>query len=172
MSELGIYEGCYVKLRNGDVVGPVNFHSNPAFVYGDTSKVKSRHWAKLTAQAIGTKLHNSEDIIRVLTKLETAQHLQPLELPKAAVQATIPPHVITAAMDAGIKAKPVYEQFVNAILKAGFQAQYGIEFVGRSGQPEVKPVPRHVIYNALDAAITGPKNGDSRREGTAGERLQ
>ncbi|QTG12399.1 hypothetical protein G6M86_03690 [Agrobacterium tumefaciens] len=127
MSDLGICEGWYVQLRSGDVVGPLS----------KATWSKNYPWriAKMGVVECwnenGTHYeHEHKDIVRVmpadaikLTMSKTYGDFSKFR------QAGIPPHVTKAAMDAGIKAEPAYEQFVNAVLTAGFKAQYGIGFV-------------------------------------------
>lgn len=152
MSELGIYEGCYVELRNGDVVGPVSKAS--------WSKNHPWRFAKMSVVECwnenGTHYeHEHKDVVRVmpadaikLTMSKTYGDFSKLG------QATIPPHVTKAAMDAGIKAEPAYEQFVNAILTAGFKAQYGIGFV-----PVTQPAPINMdeLCERLASALPVPR---------------
>lgn len=42
--------------------------------------------------------------------------------------AELPPHVLAAAKEAGLKASPAYDEFVNAIVSAAFKSQYAVEF--------------------------------------------
>lgn len=160
MSELGIYEGCYAVLADGSFTGRIE-QDVPYFKKIWKEKDANRWW-----NADGSVYHQNQKggaMMRVLTPAEalkpqiTNDQIQ-IE-PK--ISATIPPHVLTAAMDAGIKAKPVYEQFVNAILEAGFQAQYGIEFVGRSEQPEVDI---NALCEEISASLPTPKGFLERPE--------
>jgi len=152
MSELGIYEGCYVELRNGDVVGPLN-QDLPYFRRIWKLQGQKRWW-----NSDGTP-HGTVDegvnIIRVMQKDSIKLTMSKTygdfsKLGKAA----IPPHVTKAAMVAGIKADPAYEEFVNAILTAAFKAQYEIEFV-----PVAEQAPIAVTDELLEqmASVFGDK---------------
>jgi hypothetical protein len=138
MSELGIHEGCYVQLGNGDVVGPVqmrpyNRERAPSAFYDD----RICEWNPRGQWTDGDD-NNPKNMIRVVSKevLKLAVSKEYGQL--SGLKATIPPHVLQAAMGAGIKAEPAYEQFVSAILEAGFKAQYGIEFVPVGEKPTVE----------------------------------
>lgn len=151
MSELGIYEGCYVELRNGDVVGPVtkDHRTRSPYIWDGP---KGRCW---TAEG---KVWNSNDgrefdIIRVMPK-DAIKPMARSKEPHRSMCATIPPHVTKAAMDAGIKADPAYEQFVNAILTAGFKAQYGIGFVPVTEQA---PIDMDELCERLASALPAPR---------------
>jgi hypothetical protein len=155
MSELGIYEGCYVELRNGDVVGPVkirpyNRERAPSAFYDD----RICEWNPRGQWTDGDENH-PKNIIRAVSKeavkLAVSKEYGEFTKPKA----TIPPHVLSAAMGAGIKAEPAYEQFVSAILEAGFKAQYGIEFVGVAEKPAASPVTHSEIKSVLMTPFTG-----------------
>lgn len=152
MSELGIYEGCYVELRNGDMVGPLN-QDLPYFRRIWKLQGQKRWW-----NSDGTP-HGTVDedvnIIRVMQKDSIKLTMSKTygdfsKLGKAA----IPPHVIKAAMVAGIKADPGYEQFVNAILTAGFKAQYEIEFVSVGEQA---PIDMDALCDQLARTLPSPK---------------
>lgn len=152
-NNLGIYEGCYVELRNGEVHGPVLSKMEPNDDILFSERNRDLNWWKDCGRSNRHREQES-DIVRVLTDTETRNLWQSengslsINPPKA----TIPPHVLQAAMGAGIKADPAYEQFVNAILKAGFQAQYGIEFVG---QPEPVSVTDELLEQV--ASVFGDK---------------
>lgn len=139
MSELGIYEGCYVELKDNSVEGPLtNAKWSKNFPWRFAKKGYVECW-KVTGEHHESKLCN---IVRVLTLAEVAEHTgkHPFAKPEPIepAVATIPPHVLSAAMGAGIKVEPAYEQFVSAILEAGFRAQYGIEFVPVGKKPVVE----------------------------------
>lgn len=152
MSELGIYEGCYVELRNGDVVGPL---SQDVPYFRKIWKLQGqKRWWNSDGSPHGTT-EEGVNIIRVMPKdaIKLTMSKTYGDFTKLG-QATIPPHVTKAAMDAGIKADPAYEQFVNAILTAGFKAQYGIEFV-----PVTEQAPVSVTDELLEqmASVFGDK---------------
>jgi hypothetical protein len=153
MSELGIYEGCYVELRNGDVVGPVKRSEGDM---GWPWHIKEGVPCWTDEGFIGFHdLPSPEDIVRVIDSADMVS-VPPSDRSEApqGVVSTIPPHVTKAAMDAGIKAEPAYEQFVNAILTAGFKAQYGIGFV-----PVAQPVPIDMdeLCERLASALPVPR---------------
>jgi len=156
MSELGIYEGCYVELRNGAVVGPVKRSSKdmgwPWYINEGAPCWSDKGYIGYIAFH---DLLSPEDIVRVMPKDSVKLTMSKTygdfsKLGKAA----IPPHVTKAAMVAGIKANPAYEQFVNAILTAGFNAQYEIEFV-----PVAEQAPIAVTDELLEqmASVFGDK---------------
>ncbi len=153
MSELGIYEGCYVQLRNGDVVGPVRrseedlgwpwYINEGAPCWSDEGYIMYAHSVE------------PQDIVRVMPKdaIKLTMSKTYGDFSKLG-QSTIPPHVTQAAMDAGIKADPAYEQFVNAILTAGFKAQYEIEF---APTVEQAPIDMDALCEQLARALPSPK---------------
>lgn len=152
MSELGIYEGCYALLRNGDVVGSLSKAS--------WSKNYPWRFAKMSVvdcwNENGTHYeHEHKDIIRVMPKDSVKLMMSKTygDFSKFG-KAAIPPHVTQAAMDAGIRANPAYEQFVNAILTAGFKAQYEIEFVPTVEQA---PIDMDALCEQLARALPLPK---------------
>lgn len=151
MSELGIYDGCYAQLRNGDVVGPIKDRGDAHAGARWATINPHRVWYDNGLWSANMKTHL--DIVRVIDTLNTVK----LTMSKTYGdfskfgQAGIPPHVTKAAMDAGIKADPAYEQFVNAILTAGFKAQYGIGFVPVVEQSLID-IPRVDLVVALTEA--------------------
>lgn len=128
MSELGIYEGCYVQLRNGDVVGPIKDRGDAHAGARWATVNPHRVWYHNGLWSVSTK--TDLDIVQVIDQVNAVNVpvSDDVDAPMLGKPA-IPPHVTKAAMDAGIKADPAYEQFVNAILTAGFKAQYEIGFV-------------------------------------------
>lgn len=158
-NELGIYDGCYVELRNGDVVGPVTRDTNEK----EDDYIWDARGAKISWTRNGNEWHSGEgpnDIIRVIDPIKLSPK-NPYAKFESAVSATIPPHVTTAAMEAGIKANPAYEQFVNAILTAGFEAQYGIEFVGVGEKPAID---MDALYEEISTGLKGNKGYLERAE--------
>ncbi|MGV1944857.1 MULTISPECIES: hypothetical protein [unclassified Agrobacterium] len=152
MSELGIYEGCYALLRNGEIVGPISKdHATSSDYIWDGPEGTS--WT--AAGTVWISSFCDRDIVRVGPReLLKVTEMEASEQPHWDMCATIPPHVTKAAMDAGIKADPAYEQFVNAILTAGFKAQYGIGFV-----PVTEQAPISVTDELLEqmASVFGDK---------------
>ncbi|WP_425962631.1 hypothetical protein [Rhizobium nepotum] len=150
--KLGIYEGCHVELRNGSMVGPVTrdgFTPTP-YIWDGPEGIS---WT--SAGKVWVSEDNDRDIIRVVPKeaLKLTMSKTYGQFSKFA-QATIPPHVLSAAMDAGIRANPAYSDFVNAVLTAGFKAQYEIEFV-----PVVEKgvVDMDALSDAMTRALPSPR---------------
>lgn len=156
MSELGIYEGCYALLRNGEIVGPLkkdDYSGGTLYVWDGPNGMSWTTAGKIWA----SKEESERDIMRVGPRdLLKVSAMEASENPpwKTCGKAAIPPHVTQAAMVAGIKADPAYEQFVNAILTAGFKAQYEIEFVP---MVEQAPIDMDALCEQLARALPLPK---------------
>lgn len=148
-NELGIYEGCYVELRNGEVVGPVNEHQKNG-LYQWRVFLPGVGWKTWTNSGTGRDTSGNFDIIRVIDDESPAGMSLLNSLPDA-TKATIPTHVLQAAMGAGIKADPAYEQFVSAILEAGIAAMGDVQVVG---QPEVD---MDVLCEEISSGLPGEK---------------
>lgn len=119
--DLGIYEGCYVELRNGDIEGPIGIKPEPNDDIVFSRRNEDLNWWRDCGRSNRNREH-AYDIIRVLPKATTLHEKIADDFAAIERKATIPPHVTKAAMDAGIKAEPAYEQFVNAVLEAGLAA--------------------------------------------------
>lgn len=153
MSELGIYEGCFVRLENGDVIGPMRKYLppiGPERTLWRCDGEPSKSWWEEN----GRHLKQNSAKFDIVELVETVDGI-PLEPGRLGhVRATIPPHVTQAAMDAGIKADPAYEQFVNAILTAGFKAHYEIEFAPVGEQA---PIDMDALCEQLARALPSPR---------------
>lgn len=153
MSELGIYEGCFVRLENGDVIGPMRKFLppiGPERTLWRCDGEPSKSWWEEN----GRHLKQNSTRFDIVELVQTVDGV-PIETDRFGhLHATIPPHVTKAAMVAGIKADPAYEQFVNAILTAGFKAQYEIGFVPVTEQA---PIDMDELCERLASALPAPK---------------
>ena len=121
---LGLYEGCYVILRNGMELGPIEKRPD---IFSTTAPWQCRGVIWYADGRYDIHDENDLDVVRVLTFSEIAHRLgsiQQADTPTAEI--AIPPHVLAAAREAGLKAVPAYEEFVEAIVRAAFQSQYAV----------------------------------------------
>ncbi|QXV73546.1 hypothetical protein [Rhizobium phage RHph_X2_30] len=114
MIDLGLYEGCFVQLRDGRVVGPIEKAVSKWYLYaGERTLIWSRS-GKSTRDS-------SYDIIHVTYNPRLPQLGNPPTEP--AKPETVPEHVLAAAREAGLKARPAYDEFVAAIVDGALAAQ-------------------------------------------------
>lgn len=161
MSHLGIYEGVYAELRDGRISKVTRANGGWKIDVGSDTPAGITHLYYSGKEYPGGDPESPRDIIRVLTPAEVSKRTgkHPFAKPED-VQATIPPHVLSAAMDAGIKADPAYEQFVNAILKAGIAA------MGDRDVPmgEKDPIDMDALCEEISSGLNGNKGFLERPE--------
>lgn len=120
MSELNIYEGCYVELKNGRIYGPLRMTGGKQYCWSLGNK--SGHAWNLDGQS-GLGGNPEFRIIRVLSTAE----VNAIKIAKNRKYGTIgnsdiPEHVLQAARDAGMRSVPTYDLFVHAVVEAAFEA--------------------------------------------------
>lgn len=148
MSDLGIYEGCYAELRNGIVRGPLRMN-DPCSLYrweilGGKNDADSWDKDGRVYQGVDTV----DDIVRVLSPEECFAKLGIIVAPaKIGMSEGIATHVLQAAMEAGVKARPAYEEFVTAIVQTAF----------REAGKTMVPVPNRMKLHAVIANVLRAK---------------
>lgn len=152
-NELGLYEGCYVELKNGEIHGPLENDGDRDYPWNPIGKT-APSWTDSGKVWVNPGRKSPWDIVRVLPpKGATAEP----QTDPAPVKQGVSEAVLKAAMDAGIRAKPAYEDFVTAIVQAAF---------AEAGKPvalvERRPVDRTKLLGILmrqfyELSIASPK---------------
>lgn len=154
MSDLKLHRGCYVQLRDGRIKGPLKYVEHALYPWQvSDSKHDDESWTENGRTYDGGPSPCHTDIARVLgdheyIKADAGNRLFMVIKNREAVA----PGVLKAAMDAGLKAPPTYELFVQAVVEAAFEA------VGK----RERPVPYQITRQALHAAAM--KGLEARRD--------
>ncbi len=181
MGRLEVRQGCQVQLRDGQTVGPIT-STNRRFKPWQCDDLKWYHDG-----SFGLFPNHPFDIVRVVDRIQIeSDQLILVSPPCEAFAKRLPPHVLKAAQEAGLKARPAYEEFVQAIVSAAFTAaevqpidisrvrpgsidglalQAAIEKRMQDTTPFVKDICRtaarvglDVLMEALDSARTRSRN--------------
>lgn len=113
MSDLGLYEGCHVQLRNGETKGPLQREKNAHAKF--PWSVGKHSWTPTGGYFLGEA--DPRDIVSVISTDSI------VETPADQVTVAIREDVLAAAREAGLKARPAYDEFVSAIVESAFAAQ-------------------------------------------------
>lgn len=134
-NKLGLYEGCYVELKNGEILGPLENDRDPDYPWNPVNMILPA-WTPNGAYWKSGVAHQF-DIVRVLPPKGATSEPQTEPAP---VKQGMSEAVLKAAMDAGIRTKPAYEDFVTAIVQAAF---------AEAGRPIAPTLDRREVFNAI-----------------------
>lgn len=167
MRDLELYEGCHVQLRNGETTGPLQREKNAHAKF--PWSVGKHSWTPTGGYFLGEA--DPRDIVSVIST-------DPIvETSADQVTVGIREDVLAAAREAGLKARPAYDEFVAAIVEAAFAAQESslplmvLKNPEHTGKCMFTRIELQELLDPISTALTGGKQFDDHSP-TAQEKIR